>query len=309
MTAAEYNHGQTEVLKNALDSAVNEWNPKPIAFVGYGATSGLRARRKSVAIPQRRTTIERFNLGVRARTGVFVAANRARVVGCWIGLNTRHCRIAEKLRDKCAHQRGAKSPPQLISVCPKLIDAAHGRIVFIRPPSVIVKRSRCVRLNESRGLAVQFGKVTPVRHGLGNRRRIQFRRLRHRVGHPPSAGHVRAREPVGKHQRIRGHVRAREPVGKHQRVRGRERAELPGGFRFAVHNCVDNLVFAGVMSTGSKCASRSIIYGESLPAPQRFAFDHSWRELTGATIVVKISRVVCIEINRCTHSATRSPRP
>src|SRR5258708_30862616 len=34
--AAEYNHGPTAVLKNAFDSALNEWKDKPISFVGYG---------------------------------------------------------------------------------------------------------------------------------------------------------------------------------------------------------------------------------------------------------------------------------
>jgi NAD(P)H-dependent FMN reductase len=42
-TAAEYNHGPTAVLKNALDSALNEWKDKPIAFVGYGGVGGARA--------------------------------------------------------------------------------------------------------------------------------------------------------------------------------------------------------------------------------------------------------------------------
>jgi NAD(P)H-dependent FMN reductase len=41
--AAEYNHGPTAVLKNALDSAFVEWNRKPIAFVGYGGVGGARA--------------------------------------------------------------------------------------------------------------------------------------------------------------------------------------------------------------------------------------------------------------------------
>lgn len=42
-TAAEYNHGPTAVLKNALDSAFFEWNRKPIAFIGYGGAGGVRA--------------------------------------------------------------------------------------------------------------------------------------------------------------------------------------------------------------------------------------------------------------------------
>ena len=43
VTAAEYNHGPTAVLKNAFDSAFNEWRRKPVAFVGYGGAGGVRA--------------------------------------------------------------------------------------------------------------------------------------------------------------------------------------------------------------------------------------------------------------------------
>jgi NAD(P)H-dependent FMN reductase len=42
-TVAEYNHGPTAVLKNAIDSALYEWGRKPIAFVGYGGVGGARA--------------------------------------------------------------------------------------------------------------------------------------------------------------------------------------------------------------------------------------------------------------------------
>ncbi len=41
--AAEYNRGPTGALKNALDHAYNEWNRKPVAFVGYGGVGGARA--------------------------------------------------------------------------------------------------------------------------------------------------------------------------------------------------------------------------------------------------------------------------
>jgi NAD(P)H-dependent FMN reductase len=41
--AAEYNRGPSASLKNALDYAYNEWNNKPVAFVGYGAVGGARA--------------------------------------------------------------------------------------------------------------------------------------------------------------------------------------------------------------------------------------------------------------------------
>lgn len=40
---AEYNHGPTAVLKNALDYAYVEWVRKPIAFAGYGSVGAARA--------------------------------------------------------------------------------------------------------------------------------------------------------------------------------------------------------------------------------------------------------------------------
>ncbi|PYE49495.1 NAD(P)H-dependent FMN reductase [Deinococcus yavapaiensis KR-236] len=40
---AEYNHGPTAALKNALDYAYPEWNKKPVAFVGYGSVGAARA--------------------------------------------------------------------------------------------------------------------------------------------------------------------------------------------------------------------------------------------------------------------------
>jgi NAD(P)H-dependent FMN reductase len=43
VTSAEYNHGPTAVLKNALDSALIEWARKPIGFLGYGGVGAARA--------------------------------------------------------------------------------------------------------------------------------------------------------------------------------------------------------------------------------------------------------------------------
>jgi NAD(P)H-dependent FMN reductase len=40
---AEYNHGYTGVLKNALDWTFAEWNRKPLTFVGWGNVGGARA--------------------------------------------------------------------------------------------------------------------------------------------------------------------------------------------------------------------------------------------------------------------------
>jgi NAD(P)H-dependent FMN reductase len=43
IVAAEYNHGYTAVLKNALDWIYAEWRRKPVTFVAYGAVGGARA--------------------------------------------------------------------------------------------------------------------------------------------------------------------------------------------------------------------------------------------------------------------------
>jgi NAD(P)H-dependent FMN reductase len=43
ITAAEYNHGYTAVVKNALDWLFREWRRKPVTFVGYGGVGGARA--------------------------------------------------------------------------------------------------------------------------------------------------------------------------------------------------------------------------------------------------------------------------
>ncbi|AGF71943.1 NADPH-dependent FMN reductase [Corynebacterium halotolerans] len=39
----EYNRGVPGPFKNAYDSIASEWAGKPVAFVGYGATGGIRA--------------------------------------------------------------------------------------------------------------------------------------------------------------------------------------------------------------------------------------------------------------------------
>jgi NAD(P)H-dependent FMN reductase len=42
-TVAEYNHGPAAALKNALDLGFDEWQRKPIGFVGYGGLGAARA--------------------------------------------------------------------------------------------------------------------------------------------------------------------------------------------------------------------------------------------------------------------------
>lgn len=41
--APEYNHGAPAVLKNALDWVYQEWNNKPVAFIGYGTVGAARS--------------------------------------------------------------------------------------------------------------------------------------------------------------------------------------------------------------------------------------------------------------------------
>jgi NAD(P)H-dependent FMN reductase len=59
MIAAEYNHGYTAVLKNAIDYVSREWNKKPVAFVGYGSVGGARAieQLREVAIELQMTPV------------------------------------------------------------------------------------------------------------------------------------------------------------------------------------------------------------------------------------------------------------
>ena len=40
---AEYNHGYTAVLKNAMDHKFVLWRRKPVAFVGWGNVGGARS--------------------------------------------------------------------------------------------------------------------------------------------------------------------------------------------------------------------------------------------------------------------------
>ena len=72
-TVAEYNHGPTAALKNALDSAHLEWQRKPIAFVGYGGVGGARAieQLRGVAIELQMAPLKHeVNIGMEPFVGV-----------------------------------------------------------------------------------------------------------------------------------------------------------------------------------------------------------------------------------------------
>lgn len=43
LISPEYNHGYSPALKNALDYLGKEWQAKPAAYIGYGATNGSRS--------------------------------------------------------------------------------------------------------------------------------------------------------------------------------------------------------------------------------------------------------------------------
>lgn len=72
-TVAEYNHGPTAVLKNALDSAFLEWNRKPIGFVGYGGVGAARAieHLRGIAVELQMAPIKyEVNIGLEPFLGV-----------------------------------------------------------------------------------------------------------------------------------------------------------------------------------------------------------------------------------------------
>jgi NAD(P)H-dependent FMN reductase len=74
-TVAEYNHGPTAVLKNALDTAYPEWNRKPIGFVGYGGVGGARAveQLRMVAVALQMVPVARaVHIGLEPSLGVMM---------------------------------------------------------------------------------------------------------------------------------------------------------------------------------------------------------------------------------------------
>jgi NAD(P)H-dependent FMN reductase len=74
-TAAEYNHGPTAVLKNAFDSAHNEWAEKPISYVAYGGVGGARAveQLRMIAVELQMTPIKQaVHIGLEPFIGVLM---------------------------------------------------------------------------------------------------------------------------------------------------------------------------------------------------------------------------------------------
>ncbi len=76
VTAAEYNHGYTAVLKNALDCLYHEWTRKPVTFVGWGGANGARAieQLRQVAVELQMAPIQ---LSVNIPLDVFLATRNA----------------------------------------------------------------------------------------------------------------------------------------------------------------------------------------------------------------------------------------
>lgn len=62
---AEYNHGYTAPLKNAIDLLYHEWSKKPAAFVGYGGARAIEQLVNVVAkvkmVPMSSNTVRIFN--------------------------------------------------------------------------------------------------------------------------------------------------------------------------------------------------------------------------------------------------------
>lgn len=52
----EYNHSVPGAFKNAVDHLGSEWQGKPVAFIGYGASGGVRA------VEHWRTVLANFNM-------------------------------------------------------------------------------------------------------------------------------------------------------------------------------------------------------------------------------------------------------
>ncbi|KQB83602.1 NADPH-dependent FMN reductase [Corynebacterium oculi] len=78
----EYNHSVPGAMKNAVDSLGAEWQGKPIGFIGYSATGGIRAVEHWRAImanfqcPMLRTQLD-FSIFTDVREGVFSPNQRS----------------------------------------------------------------------------------------------------------------------------------------------------------------------------------------------------------------------------------------
>jgi NAD(P)H-dependent FMN reductase len=71
--APEYNHGYPAVLKNAIDFLYAEWNRKPVGFVSYGVSGGVRSveQLKQVFIQ-----LDTVPLNAKVAFGIFTAWSR-----------------------------------------------------------------------------------------------------------------------------------------------------------------------------------------------------------------------------------------
>ena len=73
----EYNRSMPASLKNAFDQAYNEWNRKPIGFVGYGSVGAARS------IEHARTTATELQMVNVGRPSTLAAPSSIRFTPVW----------------------------------------------------------------------------------------------------------------------------------------------------------------------------------------------------------------------------------
>ena len=78
---AEYNHGYTAALKNALDYLYAEWNRKPASFIAFGNAEGARAVQQlklvlnELEVAALPTAVHLRDVAKKIEDGVFTAAD------------------------------------------------------------------------------------------------------------------------------------------------------------------------------------------------------------------------------------------